>query len=37
MPRAVPRGLLFHNNARVGHAGNLVPAWHRDVPEPAWR
>src|SRR5438477_1508245 len=22
---------------RVGHAGKLMPAWHRDVPEPAWR
>src|SRR5438270_6897649 len=32
MTRAVGRGLLLlHNNARVGHAGNLMPGWNRDI------
>jgi len=35
--RTVPRGLLLHNNARAGHARNVMTRWHRDVPEPAWR
>src|SRR5207248_9278138 len=38
MTRAVARGLLLlHDNPRVGHAGNLMPGWNRDIPEPAWR
>ena len=31
---AVARGLfLLHNNARMGHAGNMLSRWHSHVSE----